>query len=66
MTITYTDNSTSTSYSVGKMGEQGKQGNAGKGISSTTTEYQASSSGTTPPTSTWSTSVPTVAAGQFL
>lgn len=48
------------------MGEQGKQGNAGKGISSTTTEYQAGASGTTPPTSTWSTSVPTVAAGQYL
>lgn len=64
--ITYTDNNTSTSYSVGKMGEQGKQGNAGKGISSTVTEYQASTSGTTPPTSTWSTSIPSVSAGQFL
>lgn len=48
------------------MGEQGQQGNAGRGISSTVTQYQVSTSGTTPPGGTWGTSVPSVAAGQFL
>lgn len=73
--ITYTDNTTSTSYSVGKMGTtgttgatgpQGPTGPAGKGIKSTAVTYQASSSGTTAPTGTWNTSIPLVSAGQYL
>lgn len=67
--LTYTDNTSSTGYSVGKMGEQGPKGdtgNTGKGISSSAITYQASSSGTTVPTGSWGTSVPTVAAGQYL
>lgn len=67
--LTYTDNTSSTGYSVGKMGEQGPKGdtgNTGKGISSTAITYQASSNGTTVPTGSWGTSVPTVAAGQYL
>ena len=44
----------------------GAGGNAGKGISSTKVEYQAGSSGTVAPTGAWSTSIPSVGAGQFL
>ena len=64
--ITYTDSTTSTSYSIGKMGEQGSTGSAGKGVSSTAVTYQASTSGTTTPTGTWQSTVPTVSAGQYL
>jgi len=65
-TIAYTSGDPSVSYSVGKMGAKGDTGSAGKGISSTTVTYQASSSGTTVPTGTWSSSVPTVSKGQYL
>lgn len=67
--ITYTDNSTSTSYSVGKMGNTGSKGDTGatgKGVKSTAVTYQGSTSGTTVPTGTWSSSIPSVAAGSFL
>lgn len=61
--VTYTDNSTTTSYSVGKMGNTGT---TGKGVKSTAITYQSSTSGTTVPTRTWQSSIPTVAAGSFL
>lgn len=38
----------------------------GRGVASTTVEYQASTSGTTVPTGTWSTTIPTVAQGSYL
>lgn len=41
-------------------------GDTGKGIKSTAITYQASASGTTVPTGTWSGSIPTVSAGQYL
>ncbi|MGV3084620.1 phage tail spike protein [Enterococcus dispar] len=63
---TYTDNTTETGYSVGKMGTNGSQGPAGNGIASTAITYQASASGTNAPTGTWSTTIPSVPAGQFL
>lgn len=62
----YTDGSNTTSYSVGRMGENGAAGKDGKGISKTAVTYQAGTSGTTVPTGTWQTSVPSVAAGQYL
>lgn len=67
--ITYTDNTTSTGYSIGKIGANGtngKNGVDGKGIKSTEVTYQASSSGTTTPTGTWTTTIPSVAANQYL
>lgn len=70
--ITYTDDTTSTSYSIGKMGETGAQGatgatgSAGKGVKSTAVTYQSSTSGTAVPTGTWSETIPTVAAGSYL
>ena len=78
---TYSDNTTSTTYSIGKMGAKGEQGAKGEtgatgpqgntgptgnGIKSTAITYQVSSSGTTVPTGTWSTNVPTTSAGQYL
>lgn len=38
----------------------------GRGVESTTVEYQASTSGTTVPTGTWSTTIPSVAQGSYL
>ncbi len=67
--ITYTDNATSTSYSVGMMGATGAKGDTGstgKGVKSTVITYQASSSGTTAPTGTWGSSIPSVSASQYL
>lgn len=42
------------------------QGASGVGLTTTTITYQAGTSGTTAPTGTWSTAVPTVPEGQFL
>ena len=69
---TYTDNSSETGYSVtyiSKDGNDGGDGNPGKdgvGILTTTITYAGSTSGTTAPTSGWTTTVPTVAAGSYL
>lgn len=60
--ITYTDDSKSTSYSVGRMGTNGTNGSAGRGIKSTAITYQAGSSGTTAPTGTWQATVPATSA----
>lgn len=60
--VTYTNNTTSTAYSVGKMGNTGATGATGKGVKSAVTTYQAAASGTTIPTGTWSTSVPNTSA----
>lgn len=38
----------------------------GRGVKSTTVEYQASTSGTTVPTGTWSSTIPSVAQGSYL
>lgn len=73
--ITYTDNTTSTSYSVGKMGANGapgkngadgKPGADGDGIVSVSNTYQIGSSGTTAPTGSWSATVPSPQKGKYL
>lgn len=73
--ITYTDNTTSTAYSVGMMGATGSTGATGNtgatgatgnGVSSTVVTYQASSNGTTAPTGAWTETIPSVSAGQYL
>lgn len=73
--LTYSDNTNSTAYSVGKMGAKGETGSTGStgatgatgnGIKSTTINFASSTSGTAAPSSGWSTSIPTVAAGNFL
>lgn len=68
----YTDASTETGYTVSynaKDGNNGTDGIAGKdgvGIASTKIEYVGSTSGTTPPSTGWATTIPTVAAGNYL
>lgn len=66
--ITYTDETSSTSYSIGKIGNDGTPGADGKpgadgvGIQSTEITYQASNSGTTIPTGEWSSIIPSTTA----
>lgn len=68
----YTDSTSETGYSVariGKDGNTGRDGIAGKdgvGINSTTVVYAGSTSGTVPPSSGWSSQIPSVAPGQYL
>ena len=64
--ITYTNNSTATTDPVCVTGQKGDTGATGKGVKSSAVTYQASTSGTTIPTGTWSTSIPSVAAGSYL
>lgn len=62
--ITFSNDVTSTSYSVGYMGTNGQNGSNGSngkdgnGIKSTEVTYQIWSNGTSTPNGTWSTSVP--------
>lgn len=69
--ITYTDETSTTSYSIGKIGNDGadgtpgadgKPGADGVGIQSTEITYQASNSGTTIPTGEWSSIIPSTTA----
>lgn len=62
-TFTYTDDTTTLSYSVSRMGTTGTNG---VGISNVTVTYQAGTSGTTPPTGTWTATIPSVTANQYL
>lgn len=67
--ITKGDGSTSYSPSATGVcisGNTGATGATGKGVKSSTVTYQGSTSGTTVPTGTWSTNIPTVAQGQYL
>lgn len=59
---------TGNSGADGAPGEKGDPGDPGASVTveSTSVTYQASTSGTVVPTGTWTTSVPTVAAGQYL
>lgn len=50
----------------GEAGAKGDKGDTGKGVKSTSVAYQVSTSGTTVPTDTWSGSVPSASAGQYL
>ena len=69
---TYTDSSSETGYSVtyiakdGNNGHDGIAGKDGTGIKTTTITYAGSTSGTTAPSSGWTSTVPTVAAGSYL
>ena len=63
--VKYSDGKETTSYSVSYNGTNGSNGTSVT-VSSTSVTYQASSSGTTAPTGTWSSTVPTVENGQFL
>ncbi|CQR23759.1 phage minor structural protein [Streptococcus varani] len=68
----YTDSTSETGYSVARIGQDGNTGRdgiAGKdgvGIRTTTVVYAGSTSGTVPPTSGWSSQIPSVSPGQYL
>ena len=68
----YSDGTSESGYTVSYIAKDGNTGNdgiAGKdgvGITSTTITYAQSTSGTTAPSSGWTSSVPSVPAGQFL
>lgn len=66
--VKYSDGKSTEAYSVSYKGTNGTNGSNGTSVtvSSTSVTYQAGASGTTPPTGTWSTSVPTVQNGQYL
>lgn len=69
---TYSDDTTATAYSVsrqgvdGAPGSPGKDGADGRGVQSSTVAYNVHTSGTSAPTDEWSSSIPTVPAGQYL
>lgn len=63
---TYTDGTSTTAYAVGKMGNTGATGSAGKGVKSTAVTYNVHTSGTSAPTDTWTSTIPTVPEGQYL
>lgn len=63
--FTYTDSTIKTIYNVSRQGADGIAGKDGNGISSTTVSYGTSTSSTTQP-STWTSTIPTVPAGQYL
>ena len=69
---TYTDNTSETGYQKtyiardGNNGNDGVPGKDGVGIKSTTITYASSTSGTTRPTSGWSSTIPSVPAGHYL
>jgi hypothetical protein len=69
---TYTDNTSETGYQktyIPKNGNDGNDGIPGKdgvGIKTTTITYASSTSGTTAPTSGWSSTIPSVSAGNYL
>lgn len=66
--VNYSDGKSTTAYSVSRNGTNGANGSNGTSVtvSSTAVTYQTSSSGTTTPTGTWSSTVPSTSAGQFL
>lgn len=66
--VKYSDGKSTEAYSVSYKGTNGSNGSNGTSVTvkSTSVTYQAGTSGTTPPTGTWSTTVPSVANGQYL
>ena len=72
MVLTYTDNTTSTSYQKtyipkdGTNGDDGIPGKDGTGIKNSVVSYAVSTSGSSAPTYGWQTAFPTVATGQYL
>lgn len=68
-TWTYTDNTTEQGYSVarqGSNGANGADGDDGVGISTTIIEYNKSTNSTTPPSTGWTSTIPSISGGQYL
>lgn len=66
MVITYTDNTSSTSYSVSYIPSNGATGATGNGVSSIITEFYLSTSKTTQTGGAWSTTQPTWSPGKYV
>lgn len=64
--VTYANGKTEYIPSTNGVCITGNTGATGKGIKSTAITYQASVSGTTPPTNTWSATIPSVSPGHYL
>ena len=64
--VEYSNSVTVTSYSVSYQGQDGSSGEDGKGISTVAVAYQSSSNGTTEPSGTWHSTIPTVDPGEYL
>ena len=71
-TWTYTDNTTEQGYTVarqganGANGSNGSNGSNGVGISTTIIEYNKSTNSTTPPSTGWTSTIPSISGGQYL
>lgn len=63
--VTYSDGNKTESYSISYHGKNGSDGTSVK-TTSTSVRYQVGDSGTTKPTGTWQSNVPTVAQGKYL
>lgn len=66
--VSYSDGKSTTAYSVARQGANGSNGDDGTSvtITSTAVTYQVSTGGTTPPSGTWSPTIPSTPAGQYL
>lgn len=64
-TVRYTDGNSTVSYSVSRNPANGSNGTS-VSITGTSTTYQVGTSGTSAPTGTWLTAVPSVPQGQYL
>ena len=71
-TWTYTDNTTEQGYSVARQGNNGQNGTNGAdgedgvGIATTIIEYNKSTNSTTPPSTGWTSTIPSISGGQYL
>lgn len=63
--VTYSDGNKTESYSISYHGKNGNDGTSVK-TTGTSVKYQVGDSGTTKPTGTWQSNVPTVAQGKYL
>ena len=63
--VTYSDGKSTTAYSVSRNGTNGSNGSSVT-VTSTSVTYQVGTSGTTQPTGSWVSTIPSVPAGQYL
>ena len=63
--VTYSDGKSTTAYSVSRNGTNGNNGSSVT-VTNTSVTYQVGTSGTTQPTGSWSSEIPSVPEGQYL